>query len=103
MARLTLNPNYSLKDLGCEVLKAARGRAVGSKGQEEEAEMKIREMIADREHLDVKFVYDTDKMINIIIPDLSDKITEDNTDHDCWCCDFVYEAMGGIVVYGCGK
>lgn len=103
MARLTLDPNFSLKDLGCEVLRAARGRALGEKRLEEEAEAKIREMIVEREDLEVHFAYDNKDLINIIIPDLSGKITEDNADYKSWCDDFACEAMGGIVVFGCGK
>ena len=103
MARLTLDPNFSLRDLGCEVLRAARGRALGEKGLEEEAEAKIRQMIAAQEGLEVHFAYDTQDLINVIIPDVSDKITEENADYKSWCDDFAYEAMGGIVVYGCGK
>jgi len=103
MARLKLKQDFSVKDIGCEVLRAARARALGERGEEEKAEGKIREMIAEGEHLDVTFVYDSRKRINIIIPDLSDKIGDDKPDYDCWCDDFAYEAMGGIVVYGCGK
>ncbi|WP_298850875.1 hypothetical protein [uncultured Ruegeria sp.] len=103
MARLILNPQFSIKDLGCEVLRAARGRALGEKGLEEEAESKIREMVAANEGLEVHFAYDNKDLINIIIPDISDKITEDNADYKSWCDDFACEAMGGIVVFGCGK
>ena len=46
MARLTINPNYSLKDLGCEVLNAARGRALGSQDDQDAAERKIQEILA---------------------------------------------------------
>ncbi|MEM1004366.1 MAG: hypothetical protein AAF496_00115 [Pseudomonadota bacterium] len=102
MARFTLNANYTLKDLGCEVLRAARGRANGSRGQEEEAEKKIRDMIAQLEGRDVQFVYDTERLINVIIPDIRDKVSEDD-EEESWCNDFAYEAMGGIVVFGCGS
>ncbi|WP_299889063.1 hypothetical protein [uncultured Ruegeria sp.] len=103
MARLTLNPDFSLKDIGCEVLRAARARALGERGDEEKSEEKIREMIVEREQKEVTFVYDSKDRINIIIPDLSDKVTEDKPDYESWCCDLAYEAMGGIVVYGCSS
>ncbi|WP_299899343.1 hypothetical protein [uncultured Ruegeria sp.] len=101
MARLTINPNYSLKDLGCEVLNAARGRALGSQDDQDAAERKIQEILADSGNPEVRFVYDTKDMVHIVVPDLSDKKPDPNPDHESWCCKLAYEAMGGIVIFGC--
>ena len=103
MARLILNPDYSLKDLGCEVLRAARGRAQDDKGEEEVAERKIHEILANVGNPEIKFVYDSPKLAHIVIPNLSGKVTEKEEDHESWCCKLAYEAMGGIVVYGCSS
>lgn len=103
MARLIINPKYTLKDLGCEVLNAARSNALGSQEGRDAAERKIHEILADVGNPAVEIVYDSKGKVHIVIPDLSDKEPDPNPDHESWCCKLAYEAMGGIVVYGCGS
>lgn len=104
MARLKLDPNFTLKDLGQQVLLAASGRHQADQAIMDAAEANIAGMFTDPENPSLNFVYDTDQTLNVVIPNVGDKVVRDENflpefdfDH------LAAEAMGFIIIFGCGK
>ncbi|QUJ78146.1 hypothetical protein KDD17_17545 [Sulfitobacter albidus] len=99
MARLELNPEFKLKDLGKEVLNAGRAAAAGDISIAEEAEERITGMFPEEKRRPtIKFVRDTKDLIHIVIPYLPD-----GGGAGSYADELAGEAMGQIVVYGCGR
>ena len=104
MARLILDPNFSLKDLGKEVLMAAKGKHLGDQAVMNAAQAKIESMFPGLENPNLNFAYDTPETVNVVIPDIGDKVVRDQeflTDFDF--DHLAAETMGFIVIFGCGK
>ncbi|WP_417210462.1 hypothetical protein [Antarctobacter sp.] len=109
MARLKLNPNYALKDLGKEVLIAAQGKYSGNPTVFGSAEANIRKMLADDGNLllenpTVEFVYDSEDKVHIVVPYVGDKVVRDQDFFPEFDLDHLAaETMGFIVIFGCAK
>ena len=99
MARLRLKSGISDRELGEIVLKMAeaagpkRGRI--PKREFERLRKRISALVEEEDDKYLEFVFDTPKVIHIVIPYLCDHTYSDNN--------LANEAMGTIVVRGCGK
>lgn len=98
MARLTLNPNATMKSLGAEVLKAAHANHTGAGAEQQSAESAISSMFTEGENPNIVFHYDTQDTVNVVIPYVGDNAVKGD-----YFDDLASEAMGHIVVFGCGK
>lgn len=109
MARLKLNPDFSMKDLGQQVLLAAEAHHNGNQAARDGAEAQMVNMFADAGGFqpgnpNIVFHYDEPNVVNVVIPSIGDKVVrkenflpEFDFDH------LAAETMGFIVIFGCGK
>ncbi|MEX0404901.1 hypothetical protein ABGN05_04405 [Aquibium sp. LZ166] len=99
MARFKLTSGSEDRDIGKAVLEAAE--AAGKNGgklddaEKRAFEARIKELIDPTFAGSVEVLYDTPDQIHIVIPYLPDATYSDNN--------FANEAMGHIVVRGCGR
>jgi hypothetical protein len=99
MARLRLKSGVSDRELGEIVLKMAeaagprRGRI--TKRDFERLRKRISAVVEEDDDRYLEFVFDTPRTVHIVIPYLGDDTYSDNN--------LANEAMGTIVVRGCGK
>ena len=107
MARLKLKQNKSLKDVGRGVLVAAQADALGNAAAKQSAQNEITAMLEDLGGATVNYVYDTPTQINVVVPFIGNKMVrsaEAMADENQFELDeFAAEAMGFIVIFGCGK
>lgn len=92
MARFRLKAGYDEKDLGKLILELAE---TSDREERTRLQREIGDMLDPGFTPDIEFVYDTDKTVHIVVPNLERKKYSDN--------DFANEAMGYIVLRGCGK
>ncbi len=100
MARFKLNPGDEQKAVGEIVLQLAEAAGanngqISDEKQKAELEGRLLGLIETSFRNSVKIVYDTPDKIHIVIPYLGKWKYSDNN--------FANEAMGGIVIMGCGK
>jgi hypothetical protein len=99
MARFRLKAGYDEKQLGEVVLKMAEA-AGPNNGKLDERQLadftaQIQTMIDAAANDKFEFVFDTADTIHIVVPFLGKTVYSDNN--------FANEAMGGIVIRGCGR
>ncbi len=99
MARFKLREGYTEKDLGKLVLQIAEanGKSGGRLSQKEKADyqQQLSKMVDPAFAGAIQVVYDAGGVINIVIPWLGGKDYSGN--------DLANEAMGSIVICGCGS
>jgi len=109
MARLTLNPMYSLENLGEQMLFAASSEYAGATNEKGDAEGKIKEMFADNGSFkpgnpEIKFYYDTATKVHVVVPYIGNKVVQKaSVQPEIDFSQLAAEAMGFIVIFGCGK
>jgi hypothetical protein len=99
MARFRLKAAYTEKQLGEVILKMAEA-AGPNNGKLEQKQLdgftsQLQTMIDSSANDKFEFVFDTADTVHIVIPFLGRKVYSDN--------DFANEAMGDIVIRGCGR
>lgn len=92
MARFRLDSGKDEKDLGESILKLAETRDEKSRS---DLESDIRGLMDSESRKKIKFVYDTEDTVHIVVPYLGDRKYSGN--------DLAHEAMGSISLRGCGK
>jgi hypothetical protein len=99
MARFRLKADSYEKDLGKLILQMAEaaGPNNGKIGDPDkmEFEQRLKDMIDPAYAGQIEFVYDTPDKIHVVVPFLGKTVYSDN--------DFANEAMGVIVIKGCGR
>jgi hypothetical protein len=99
MARFRLRDGYDEKDLGQLILSIAEaaGPNEGAIDEKQKAslERKVRALVDRKTAKQIEFVYDTPDKIHVVVPFLGQQVYSDNN--------FANEAMGYIVIRGCGR
>jgi hypothetical protein len=99
MARFRLNAGYDDKDLGNLILKMAEAAGPNNgeidEKQKADFEQQLGALIDPSFAGKVEIVYDTPDKIHVVVPFLGKLVYSDNN--------FANEAMGYIVIRGCGR
>jgi len=110
MARFTLKAGSSREDIGKIILDAVYGRFKSAKsptGSDVAAALKSHLVETASGGPEVKVHFDSDEVLNIIIPFLDEEDVmwplpdPDDPGYHLW--KIAYEAMGTVVIRGCGK
>lgn len=110
MARFTLNAGSSPEDVGKVILDAMYGRFRAAKPPtESEVESALRDHLVEtaNSEFQIKVHFDTANLVNVVVPYLDEEEIHwpppkpDDPGYHLW--KIAYEAMGTIVIRGCGK
>lgn len=109
MARLKLNPNNTLDELGQQLLIAASSEYEQLATERGTAEDAIRAMFANDgsfipDNPAIEFHYDSPNTVHVVVPYVGDKAVR----KEAFLPEFDFdklaaEALGFIVIFGCGK
>ncbi len=92
MARFRLEAGQEEKELGRLILELAETRDEKARAT---LESRIRDLVDSDSKKKLKFVYDTNDEVHVVVPYLGDRKYSGN--------DLAHEAMGSISLRGCGK